>query len=293
MSDIDADQPERELAAYTRLRDDLLVRIVGVLHADLRVRSAWLSGSFGRGEADAWSDFDLHVAVEDDELVGFWAARHRLYAQVGRPVLVQPEMKSNAQPGAHFQLVVFDGPLEVDWNIGPLSQARRPATSHILLQRAEVAVMAQPPLSSTERLACLDHQLTFFWAMAPIAVKYIGRAQSRRAVGLLGLLTGALLILWRLLADADEPDPGLVATNRVLEPELAQRLPTLGERIDPLECLAVLRAQCAEVEQLHAGLEALDVAIPSEMPEQVSRLALLAEAVLRSRRPAAEVDLQL
>ena len=142
MSDIDADQPERELAAYTGLRDDLLVRIVGVLHADLRVRSAWLSGSFGRGEADAWSDFDLHVAVEDDELVGFWAARHRLYAQVGRPVLVQPEMKSNAQPGAHFQLVVFDGPLEVDWNIGPLSQARRPATSRILLQRAEVAVMA-------------------------------------------------------------------------------------------------------------------------------------------------------
>ena len=48
--------------------------------------------------------------------------------------------------------------------------------------------------------------------------------------------------------------PGLVATNRALEPELAQRLPTLGERIDPLECLAVLRAQCAEVEQLHAGL---------------------------------------
>jgi hypothetical protein len=29
---------------------------------------------------------------------------------------VQPEMKSNAQSGAHFQLVVFDGPLEVDWN---------------------------------------------------------------------------------------------------------------------------------------------------------------------------------
>ena len=48
--------------------------------------------------------------------------------------------------------------------------------------------------------------------------------------------------------------PGLVATNRALEPELAQRLPTLGEQIDPLECLAVLRAQCAEVEQLHAGL---------------------------------------
>jgi hypothetical protein len=152
-------------------------------------------------------------------------------------------MKSNAQPGGYFQLVVFDGPLEVDWNIGPLSQARRLATSRILLQRAEVAVMTQPPLSSTERLAWLDRQLTFFWATAPIAVKYIGRAQSRRAVGQLGLLTGALLNLWRLPGDADQLDPSLVAVNRALEPELAQRLPTLGERIDALECLAVLRSR--------------------------------------------------
>ena len=73
---------------------------------------------------------------------------------------------------------------------------------------------------------------------------------------------------------------------RALEPEFAQRLPTLGERIDPLGCLAVLRAQCAEVEQLHAALQALDVAIPGEMPVQVRHLARLAEAVLRSRRPA-------
>ena len=96
-----------------------------------------------------------------------------------------------------------------------------------------------------------------------------------------------------MLADVNVPDPGLVAMNRALEPELARRLPALRERIDPLECLAVLRAQCAEVAQLHAGLEALDVAIPSEMPVQVSRLALLAETVLRSRRTTSEADRQL
>jgi predicted nucleotidyltransferase len=90
MTDTDADQPERDLAAYARQRDDLLARIVGVLDSDQRVRAAWLSGSFGRGEADAWSDLDLHVALDDDELVGFRAARRDLYAQVGRPVLVQP-----------------------------------------------------------------------------------------------------------------------------------------------------------------------------------------------------------
>jgi predicted nucleotidyltransferase len=283
MRDGDADQAKTLLASYSRQRDDLLARLIKVLDAGVRVRSAWLSGSFGRGEADAWSDFDLHVAVEDDRLADFCAARHELYSHVGRPVLVQPKMSSNAQPGAHFQLVVFDGPLEVDWNIGPLSQAKRPATSQILVQRADVPVMAQAPLTATERLASLDYQLTFFWAMAPIAVKYIARAQTRRAIGQLALLTGALLSLWRLLADANAPDAGLVATNRALEPEFAQRLPTLGERIDPFECLAVVLAQCAEVEQLHAALQALDVAVPAEMPEQVRRLARLAEAVLRSR----------
>jgi hypothetical protein len=179
MSDTDADQPPSQLATYARQRDDLLVHIVGVLHADL-------------------------------------------------PVLVQPEMKSNAQPGAHFQLVVFDRPLEVDWNIGPLSQASRPATSRIPCQRAEVAVMAQPPLSPTERLAWLDHQLTFFWAMAPVAVKYIGRAQSRCAVDQLGLLTGALLSLSRPLADANEPDPVMQLVTRgtiTLDTPLSTYLP--------------------------------------------------------------------
>ena len=67
MSDGGTDQAPTLLAGYTRQRDDLLARIVGVLGADVRVRSAWLSGSFGRGEADAWSDFDLHVAVEDED----------------------------------------------------------------------------------------------------------------------------------------------------------------------------------------------------------------------------------
>jgi len=54
------------LASYTHTRDDLLERIVATLQADSRVVAAWLSGSFGRGVEDAWSDLDLHVAIEDE-----------------------------------------------------------------------------------------------------------------------------------------------------------------------------------------------------------------------------------
>jgi len=86
-------------------------------------------------------DLDLHVAVEDDD----WSASGlhvTIFMRRWSPCARAAGNEINAQSGGHFQLVVFDGPLEVDWNIGPLSQARRPSTSNILLQRADVAVMA-------------------------------------------------------------------------------------------------------------------------------------------------------
>jgi predicted nucleotidyltransferase len=44
---------------------DLLSRVVGHLAGDERVRAVWLSGSVGRGVADAGSDLDLVVTVSD------------------------------------------------------------------------------------------------------------------------------------------------------------------------------------------------------------------------------------
>ena len=44
-----------------------------MFEADERVRAMWLSGSLGRGDADAMSDLDLIVAVADDALPEFAA----------------------------------------------------------------------------------------------------------------------------------------------------------------------------------------------------------------------------
>ena len=51
-------------AAYDRQAEDL--------EADARVAAAWLTGSIGRGEDDAWSDLDLHIAVYEQHLRAFW-----------------------------------------------------------------------------------------------------------------------------------------------------------------------------------------------------------------------------
>jgi predicted nucleotidyltransferase len=251
-------------------REPLLTRVVEQLEADTRVAGAWLGGSIGRGEDDAWSDLDLHVAVYDEHLTDFWADRHALYERIGRPVLIQREMVSNAQAGGHFQLVLFDGPLEVDWNVGPLSLTRRTPWHVLLLAREDVQPLAPPKLSLDERRAQCQERLVFLWAMAPIAVKYIARGDTSRAVGQIGLVRSAVIALWRLL----ETGCGTVnGVNQPLEPELERILPVFGPTIDPKACLAALHQLCDRTVELHQSLADHGVPIPEDMPAQLARLA--------------------
>lgn len=112
--------------------------------------------------------------------------------------------------------------------------------------------------------------------MAPIASKFAGRGDTRRAVKQIDLLSEAFIALHRLSTEAHGSDPHLHATNRVLEPEIDARLPRVGYRIDALSALAVAGQLCREVELLHAALRSLGVAIPEAMPRELERLALLA-----------------
>ncbi|MGD9893789.1 MAG: nucleotidyltransferase domain-containing protein [Dehalococcoidia bacterium] len=274
--------PAGSLVRLGHERDELLHRIVEQLQGDSRVAAAWLSGSFGRGEADAWSDLDLHVAVADKQFEAFFRERHRLYEAVGHTILIQPEMlQSDSQAGARFQLVIFTGPVEVDWNIGPLGPAARPAASVILFDRIGVPIRQLPPLTLEERRTRMHDRLVFFWAMAPIAVKYVGRGDTRRAGQQIALLTTAYIALRRLLADPHGPEPFVPSINRPLEPEIDATLPVLGASIDPLSALEVIRALCDATESLHPSLGDLGVAPPTQMPDAVRHIAAIAEAELR------------
>jgi hypothetical protein len=274
-----------DLQTYAAGRDVLFTRLTSELEGDERVAAAWLSGSFGRGEADEWADFDLHVAVHDAFFGDYLDERPLLYARVGRLILVQAEMPSNAVNGGRFQLVVYEGCYEIDWNIGPLSLASRNLASQVLFEHVPVPVATLPPLTAEERGAKADHWLTFFWAMAPIAVKYTARGETRRAASQNDLLTTAYIALWRLVTYPDGPDPWQPSTNRPLENGLDALIPRAGARIDPASALKATRALCVAVEQLHPALAELDVPIPAAMPDEVRALGNLAEAVIRQGNP--------
>jgi hypothetical protein len=151
----------------------------------------------------------------------------------------------------------------------------------MLVERITIPIVASAPLTATERRAQADHWLTFFWAMAPIAVKLCGRRDTRRAVKQIDLLTSAFIALWRLVSQPEGPDPVLPATNRILEPELDARLPCVGPIVDPRGALDIVGKLCQEVENLHPALMALGATIPFEVPADVARLRGIAEEVLR------------
>jgi hypothetical protein len=124
----------------------VLHAITAGLRADPRVAAAWLSGSFGRDEADEWSDLDLHVAVGDGAALETWLGDPRpLFALGGEPLLVQANFPSDSMLGGRFWLVVYEGPVTVDWNIGPLALAIRPPASRPLFARAPLPLAPEPP----------------------------------------------------------------------------------------------------------------------------------------------------
>lgn len=256
-------------------------RIVATLRADSRVVAAWLSGAHGRGVDDAWSDLDLHVAVEDAALSAFLDERPALYRSIGNPTLIQREMPSNAMPTSRFQLVMYPGPIEVDWTIGPVSRAARPPETRMLFARRSIPVEIPSPASTGERRAQAIDVLTFFWAMAPIAIKYAGRGESRQASSQIDLLTGAVIHLWRLAELPDGPNPAAPFQNRATEPELDAILPRLGWEITPDAALTVILALCAEVERRHPALAAMGAFPPHELVVEIASLAELARGAIR------------
>ncbi|MBN9392513.1 MAG: nucleotidyltransferase domain-containing protein [Chloroflexi bacterium] len=273
--------PTRTLETLGQNRDALLKRLTELLRADSRVEAVWLSGSFGRGENDEWSDLDLHVAVKDESFRGIIENPNEFFEYAGKPLLVQwVDGESYSMPGGRFWLVMYPNTVEVDWNIGPVSQAVYPAASQMLFDRVGLRVAPEPaPASLEERQNAANHSTKFFWAMAPIAVKYAGRGHTRLAVLQMGLLEDAFTRFWYALNRPEYLKAEKYHQNRKLEPELDAVLPRLGAVITPASVLAVIGQFCREAEKLNPALNELGVEIPYELIDEQKKLIFQAEII--------------
>lgn len=272
------DTPE----AFAAARDELLSRIVAVLRSDTRVVGAWLAGSQGRGEGDEWADLDLHIVVKDEALAAFLSERPDLFNSLDSVSLVQDEIPGQGYVGDQFNLVVFRGGLEVDWSFVASSEARKPAGHKLLFERQPIPASEPAVLSDDERRTLARRWSTFFWAMAPIAARLCARGDTRRAANQTGLLTRALISLWRLTEQTNGPDPWLPGENVPLEDELDGRIPRLDAILSPDTVLRHVAALCELAEALQSELRRFDAAVSDDVIADTHGLLTLANGVVES-----------
>jgi hypothetical protein len=265
------------LATYARARDAMFDALMDRLEADPRTVAAWLSGSHGRGEDDEWSDFDFHLAVAEDVMPAILEDPMPWFELAGEVLLVQANFPSDSMPEGRFWLVIYPGPIHIDWNIGPAPAAARPVASRLLFAKRPIPFAADPPPLTAEVIRDeAQRTLEFFWAMAPIAVKYAGRGWTTQAVQQVALLRRAYIRLWSLTHGNPPRGPDASDQNRPPEAEMLASLPAFARTIDPLECLRVIDDFCGTVVVLHPLLDAVGAAIPQRMPAEVARLVELA-----------------
>ena len=177
----------KDLNAYRQSREALLTQITQELAGDNRFLAAWLTGSYGRNDADEVSDLDITVVVARpysnllctrDEQVSHSTTGERLalFSEFGRPALIH-ENNHNAPENGTFTFILYSGSaLMVDWVLMPQENAERPYQSILLFNKANIPV-SPPPVP--EELQASKKNVAeiwaFFWMMVAITVKYTVR----------------------------------------------------------------------------------------------------------------------
>ena len=177
-------QGQTVAAALREHREDrvaLLRSLSASFQADLRVRAAWLWGSFGRNEADDLSDLDPWLIVAD-AFAPEMGSSIRRYAEQTGSFISGKESPQNAPPGGGYFGSLHEGRhglLHMDCYWQPQSAMTTVPEDAVLFDRLREPVGPMPasfPLPSTSSIdGEIANGLGFTWLMFSIAAKYLAR----------------------------------------------------------------------------------------------------------------------
>jgi predicted nucleotidyltransferase len=129
-------------ARFEQRREQLIARLEAITREDRRLVALWLQGSLADGTADALSDVDAYLAVDDAAFDEVYAERNTL---VGRLGAVLMDAETNI-PGAHAIHCLLDGPVKLDLFFERASRA--PDTARIAVRMLVDKVGIGPSLKT-------------------------------------------------------------------------------------------------------------------------------------------------
>jgi hypothetical protein len=262
-------------------RTELLHRATAELERDPRIMAAWLFGSLGRGEADALSDLDIFVIVDDKHIESICAARREFVVPFGS-LLCVVDAPQNALRGGGYLMALYTGthgPLQADWYWQAQSRARIPQQTLLLFDKVGLPHDDRPttfddmnPPEERDPITAISNTVCFFWAMLFIAGKYAYRYPDEERMKLLPY------VIQPLQAAAAFAERPLEITEENVIPHS-----TFAGKFDLLLALA------SEMEMLTHDLAVRGVAMPSEILTQAAAYFFLIEQAYQQRSEEARI----
>ena len=239
--------------------------------SDPRIRAAWLTGSFGKGKADRWSDVDAHLLINSSALDEFSAGAPAWLAQI-RPLVFVRRMFDEKMINA-----MTDQAMRLDlWlHGGQRADVTEGETRALCAEEGALAWRPHPDDALTPEAAAelLGKGIPEFWRCVAMLPVVVGREE--KLVGAAGNSI-ILLLLTDVLCAASgrRRDRGVKALNGFLLPDHRQRVEEAAALTNlPLEEAARFPLRLARIMR-ECGpdiCQQWDVAYPQAMEETVLR----------------------
>ncbi|WP_229070875.1 nucleotidyltransferase domain-containing protein [Actinoplanes sp. DH11] len=145
------------LALLTEARTDWLIQALDVFSSHRFVDAVWVEGSLGRGDADAFSDVDLVLAIGGSAPPSVFADPVAGLGLPGR-VLYTRDKPKNAPSGGAYRAACVELvglPVLVDLYLWPAATASMSAAARLLFQRGD-----RPPRSDLSFLPLISQYLS-------------------------------------------------------------------------------------------------------------------------------------
>lgn len=153
-----------------QMQADFLADLRRRLDSDAQVRAAWLAGSFGRGNADRYSDIDMHLLLAD---VDAFRGGARAWLESLRPLVLYKLLFDGQMVNA-----LTDEGLRIDIWLHADAPALDPAAVDVLLDRDGVLRLDAPPPAPSDPAQVagwLLAQTEEFWRCVSLLPTVIGR----------------------------------------------------------------------------------------------------------------------
>jgi hypothetical protein len=195
-------------------QSEYLQALQSAVDSDTRIRAAWLEGSLGRGNADRYSDIDLHLLMDKESVESFREGAEAWLSAI-RPLVLYRLMFN----GAMINALTLDG-LRLDaWLHTDETIAIDERKAQIWIDREGALTPGKrPEPPQPAALATrLEQQIAEFWRCIALTPSVVGRGEL--IVATMGLGIELTLLSEVLITGYEiERDSGVKRLNEFLPP---------------------------------------------------------------------------